>query len=63
MRFVFDTYTLCIWVEYTVYTYEIHGVYTQNTKYIITIHNKQIIIDLCIRNYETTYGCLVLVEI
>lgn len=50
-------------MKYTVYMYEIHGVYTQNTKYIITIHNKQIIIDLCIRNYETTYGCLVLVEI
>lgn len=63
MRFVFDTYTLCIWAEYTVYMYEIHGVYTQNTKYIITIHNKQIIIDLYIRNYETTYDCLVLVEI
>ena len=43
MRFVFDIYTLCIWAEYTVYMYEIHGVYTQNTKYIITIHNKQII--------------------
>lgn len=63
MRFVFDTYTLCIWAEHTVYMYEIHGVYTHYTKYIITFHNKQIIIDLCIRNYETTYDCLVLVEI
>lgn len=63
MRFVFDTYTLCIQAIYTMYMYEIHDVYTQNTKYIITIHKKQIIIDLCIRNYETTYDCLVLVEI
>ncbi len=63
MHFVFDTYTLCIWAEYTVYFIHIHCIYTQNTKYIITIHKKQIIIDLCIRNYETTYDCLVLVVI
>lgn len=63
MRFVFDTYTRCIWAEYTVYMYEIHGVYAQNTKSKLPIHKKQIIIDLCIKNCETTYYCLVLVEI
>lgn len=43
MRFVFDTYTRCIQPIYTMYMYEIHGVYTQNTKSKITIYKKQII--------------------
>lgn len=46
--FVFDTYTRCIWAEYTVYMYEIHGVYGQNTwcicmKYTVYLNKIQCI--------------------